>query len=75
MNCYVLTFKGRRPQDTSNKSLSELHNGKGPKCDLKLITSDQQVINAHIMVMAMFSDFIRDYLIEFKPTKSEICGK
>lgn len=74
MDCYVFKFKQRNLNDISSKYLSEIYND-GPKFDLQLISSDKTVINAHTLVMAMFSEFIQEYLNEFKPTKNKICGK
>lgn len=75
MNCVVFRFTDRNPANVSNKYLKEIHTGIGPKHDLELIASDQQVVKAHTLVMEMFSEFIRDYLFEFKPTKNPICSK
>lgn len=75
MNCYVLKFENRDMQDISNKYLSEIFNDVGPKFDLELISKDENVIGAHTLVMAMFSEFIHEYLTEFKPTKNKICSK
>lgn len=75
MNCYVLKFKTRDSRDISNKYLKEIFNDVKPKFDLELISKDEKVIGAHTLVMAMFSEFIHEYLIEFKPTKNKICSK
>lgn len=75
MNCFVLKFKNRNLRDISNKYLSEIFTGVGPKFDLELISKDEKVIGAHKLVVAMFSEFIHEYLIEFKPTKNTICSK
>lgn len=74
MNCFVFKFKDRDLEDMSNKYLSEIYNDVGPKFDLEMISSDKTVIGAHALVMAMFSEFIEDYLNEFEPT-SKYCGK
>lgn len=74
MNCFVFKFKNRDLNDHTNKCLSEIYNGVGPKFDLELISSDKKVIGAHAMVMAMFSEFIEEYLNEFQPT-GKSCGK
>lgn len=75
MNCFVLKFQNRDSRDISNKYLSEIANGEGPKFDLELISKDEKVIGAHIMVMTMFSEFIHEYLVEFKPANNKICSK
>lgn len=75
MNCFVLKFKNRDLRDVSNKNLGEIFTGDGPKFDLELISKDEKVIGTHTLVMRMFSEFIHEYLIEFKPTSNKICSK
>lgn len=73
MNCVVVKFKNRDPNDISNKYLAEIY-VKGPKFDIDLISSDQKVFSAHKYVVNMFSGYLKDYIREFKP-KGKACGE
>lgn len=71
----MLKFRGRDAQDLSNKYLSEMFGGDGPKFDVELVSKDDNLIGAHTLIMDMFSEFIHDYLTEFKPTSNKFCSK
>ncbi|XP_031639277.1 uncharacterized protein LOC116351327 [Contarinia nasturtii] len=71
MNCLVVKFRHRLPNDISNKYLAEIY-VKGPQFDIDLIASDQKVVSAHKYVVSMFSIYLKDYLREFKP-KGKAC--
>lgn len=73
MNCVYIQIKGRNPHEASNKYLAEIYSN-GPKFDIDLIAADQKIISAHKFVMSMFSEYLSDYLREFKP-KGKACGK
>lgn len=73
MNYYVFKFKGRDIQDISNKYLAEIYS-KGPKYDVDLVAGDNQIVPCHKFVVSMFSEYLKDYLREFK-TKGKICSK
>lgn len=73
MNYFVFKFKGRDIQNVSNKYLAEIYS-KGPKYDVDLVAGDNQIVPCHKFVVSMFSEYLKDYLREFK-TKGKICSK
>ena len=73
MNCLVIKFKQRSSNDISNKYLAEIY-VKGSKFDIDLISTDQKVFAAHKFVVIMFSDYLKEYIREFKP-KGKACGE
>lgn len=73
MNCLVIKFKNRNPDDITNKYLAEIY-VNGPKCDIDLISTDQKVFSAHKFVVVMFSGYLQEYIREFKP-KGRACGE
>lgn len=66
MNCKVIKFKHRNPSEASNKYLAAIYTN-GPKYDIALIASDRKTVLAHKHIVYMFSDYLKDYLREFKP--------
>lgn len=72
MSFFVIKFKNRLAQDVSNKYLSEIYTN-GPKFDIDLLASDNSIISAHKFVVFMFSNYLKDYLLEVKP-KGKTCG-
>lgn len=66
MNCKVVKFKIRNPNEASNKNLAEIY-VNGPKFDIDLIAADQKIVSAHKFVVFMYSRYLKQYLCEFKP--------
>lgn len=73
MNSILAKFKDRNIEEESNKCLAEVY-VDGPTFDIDLISSDQKIVSAHKFVVCMFSDYLKEYLREFKPL-GKACSK